>query len=124
LLDKPALDAIRRDFSAGRANEAETAATMRDIHARTGILVDPHTAVGLTVSRRFARAGVPMITLATAHPAKFPDAARAATGLEPTLPAALSDLMRRQEQFTTIGNDRAAIERYIAGHTRALAEKV
>ena len=123
-LDKPALDAIRKDFAAGRADEAETAATMREVHARTGMLVDPHTAVGLSVAERFAKAGVPMITLATAHPAKFPDAVRAATGQEPALPEALSDLMQRREQFTTIGNDRAAVERYIAGHTRALVEKV
>ena len=123
-LDKPALDAIRKDFAAGRADEAETAATMRAVHARTGMLVDPHTAVGLSVAERFAKAGVPMITLATAHPAKFPDAVRAATGQEPALPEALSDLMQRREQFTTIGNDRAAVERYIAGHTRALVEKV
>jgi threonine synthase len=123
-LGKPALDAIRKDFAAGRASEAETAATMREVHARTGMLVDPHTAVGLSVAERFAKSGVPMITLATAHPAKFPDAVRAATGQVPALPEALSDLMQRREQFTTIGNDRAAVERYIAGHTRALVEKV
>jgi threonine synthase len=65
-----------------------------------------------------------MITLATAHPAKFPEAVRAATGQEPALPDSLSDMMDRRECFTTLANDRAAVEKFIAGHTRALAEKV
>ena len=123
-LDQTQTEAIRKDFAAGRADEAETAATMREVHARTGLLVDPHTAVGLAVSKRFARPGVPMITLATAHPAKFPAAVSAATGKEPKLPDGLDDLMQRREHFATIGNDRAAVERFIAGHTRALREKV
>jgi len=118
------LAAIHKDFVAGRADEAEAARAMRETYASTGFLPDPHTAVGLAVSRRFLTPGVPMITLATAHPAKFPDAVRTATGVEPALPDRLGDLMERRERFTTIANDGSAVEKFIAGHTRALAEKV
>ncbi len=122
-LDEAALTAIRRDFAAGRADEKDTAETMREIFERTGRLVDPHTAVGLSVARRFVEPGIPMITLATAHPAKFPAAVRAATGQDPDFPGNMGDLMTRPEAFTTIANDQGAIERFIAGHTRAQMEK-
>jgi threonine synthase len=92
---------------------------MRDIHARTGILVDPHTAVGLTVSRRFARAGVPMITLATAHPAKFPDAVARATGTAPPEPAALVEQRHRAERVTRLPNSLAAVAEFVSDRTRA-----
>jgi threonine synthase len=123
-LDASALSAIRRDFAAGRADERETAATMRAVFETSGRLVDPHTAVALSVAGRFAKPGVPMITLATAHPAKFPAAVLAATGQQAPLPENLGDLMTRPERFTAIANDQAAVERFIAGHTRALMEKV
>lgn len=123
-LDAKALLAIRQDFAAGRADERETAETMREMYDRRGLLVDPHTAVGLTVAGRFAKPGTPMATLATAHPAKFPAAVLGATGREAILPDSLGDLMSRPESFTVIANDRTAVERFIAGHTRALMEKV
>ena len=71
---------IRDDFAGGRTDEAETAATIRETWQTTGFLPDPHTAVGLAVARRFAAPGTPMITLATAHPAKFADAVEAGDG--------------------------------------------
>ena len=123
-LGAKALSAIRQDFVAGRADERETAQTMREIYERRGLLVDPHTAVGLTVAGQFAEPGVPMITLATAHPAKFPAAVLAATGQEAILPGSLGDLMKRPEKFTVIANDQATVERFIAGHARAVMEKV
>ena len=122
-LDATALSAVRRDFAAGRADEDETSRTMRDIYEKFGRLIDPHTAVGLSVARRLAQPGVPMITLATAHPAKFPAAVRAATGQEPPLPGAVGDLMVRPEKLTAIANDQGAVERFIAGRSRALMEK-
>ena len=88
-----ALAEIRRDFDAGSASEAETAATIRDTLEKSGYLADPHTAVGLSVAGRFATAS-PMVTLATAHPAKFPDAVEAACGVRPALPAFLGDLLK------------------------------
>ena len=123
-IEKGPMEAIRRDFSAGRADESETALSMREVQARSGFCADPHTAVGLAVSQRFAKVGVPMITLATAHPAKFPAAVLAATGQNPTPPNSLDDLMERPQRFTTIANDRVAIERFIAEHTSALLKKV
>jgi len=123
-IDETALAAILADFASGRTDEAETAATMQAFHTDRNYLADPHTAVGLAVAKRFARPGVPMVTLATAHPAKFPAAVLAATGTEAELPARLGDLMERPEHFTTIADDQLAVEYFIAAHTRALAEKV
>lgn len=123
-IDAAALDEIRRRFSAGQADEGETAAAIRDTLAATGYLADPHTAVGLAAARRFARAEVPMITLATAHPAKFADAVEAASGIRPALPAALADLFDREERLVPIANDAAAVEDYIAANARAATLEV
>jgi len=123
-LDAEALSAIRQNFVAGRADEQETARTMRATYERSGLLVDPHTAVGLTVAGRFAKPGVPMITLATAHPAKFPAAVLAATGHDAVLPDGLDDLMSRPESFSVVANNQIAVESFIAGHARASMEKV
>jgi threonine synthase len=123
-LDKAPLETIRREFSADRANEAEVANTMQDIYTKSGFLADPHTAAGLAVSKRFAKPGTPMITLATAHPAKFPAAVFAATGIDPAPPDGFGDIMERPERFATIANDQVAVEKFIAGHTSALVEEV
>jgi threonine synthase len=117
------LAAIREDFVAGRADEAETAATIRDTWRATGFLPDPHTAVGLAVASRFSDPAVPMVTLATAHPAKFPDAVTAATGHRPELPEEFAGLMNRKESFVTFAKEREPIERFVLDRTRA-AEKV
>lgn len=123
-LEAGALSAIRRDFAAGRAEEHETARTMRETYEKLGRLIDPHTAVGLAVAQRFAEPDVPMVTLATAHAAKFPAAVLAATGCDVSLPDSVGDLMTQPEKLTVIANDQAEVERFIAGHTRALMEKV
>jgi threonine synthase len=123
-IDGVPLALIRADFAAGRADEAETAASIRETWEATGFLPDPHTAVGLAVAARFAEPGVPMIALATAHPAKFPAAVEAATGRRPELPSGFGALARRKEHFTTVANDRAAVEHFIAARSRAVAEKV
>ncbi|KAK0348294.1 hypothetical protein LTR94_037818, partial [Friedmanniomyces endolithicus] len=62
-------------------------------------VIDPHTAIGLAAARRHATPGVPMVTLATAHPAKFRDAVERATGVRPALPARVGDLFQREERF-------------------------
>jgi len=90
----------------------------------TGFLPDPHTAVGLSVARRFVKPGTPMITLATAHPAKFAAAVEAATGRPPPLPAGIDDLMARDEDCAVLANDRRAVEEFIAARSRAAVEKV
>jgi threonine synthase len=119
-----ALGSIRADFAAGRSDEAETAATIRETWQATGFLADPHTAVGLTVARRFAEPTVPMVTLSTAHPAKFPDAVTRAAGTQVVAPAGFDDMLKRKEAFDVLPNDRAAVETFILSRARAVADKV
>ncbi len=114
-----ALDAIRTGFSAGRSNMKETAATIASTLAKSGYLADPHTATALKVAAGFGATDVPMVVLSTAHPAKFPDAVKAASGVYPALPAWLSDLMERQERFTTLSSDLKMVEDHIRTHARA-----
>ena len=115
-----ALAAIRADFASGRADEAETAATIARMRATTGEIVDPHTAVAISVAERFLSDDVPMITLSTAHPAKFPDAVEAATGTRPGLPSWLGDLMEREERFDVVAADLIAVERFVEERSRAV----
>ena len=123
-LPEEALAGIRGEFSAGRASEAETEATMRDMLASTGYLADPHTAVALAVAARQPQTGSPMVTLSTAHPAKFPAAVEEATGIHPALPLWLGDLMQREERFTVLPNDIGAVARFVEARARAIHEKV
>jgi threonine synthase len=88
-----ALEPLREIIAGGSADEPATMATIRRTLETTGELVDPHTAVGLHVAAGHRPpAGVPMVTLATAHPAKFPDAVREACGIDPRLPPAFANL--------------------------------
>ena len=109
-----ALQALRETFDSGRCDEAETAATITRLRASTGEVLCPHTAVGVKVAEQHLAPGVPMITLATAHPAKFPQAVEAATGLHPALPPRMADLFDRPERVTPVANDLAAIETLIS----------
>ena len=113
-----ALDAIRQTFGAGTASEAQTAAAIRDSLAASGYLADPHTAVGLHVAQSSPQ-DCAMICLATAHPAKFPDAVSAACGKRPRLPAHLSHLMGASERFEVLANDAKALKSFIESRTRA-----
>ncbi len=114
-----ALKAIRREFKAGRASEKQVAETMRQTLADTGYLLDPHTAVGVFVAKANEKSNSPMITLATAHPAKFPKAVLEATGTDPALPLWLGDLMDRKERFEVLEADLKAVENFIGSHARA-----
>ncbi|MEE4235701.1 MAG: threonine synthase [Anderseniella sp.] len=118
-LPEPMLTCIRAGFLSGRTDEAETATTISQTLAETGELLDPHTAVGYAVARRRASSGAPMVTLATAHPAKFPDAVEAASGVRPQLPPRLGDLMAREEVFDVLPNDLDQVKDYIGSRTRA-----
>jgi threonine synthase len=117
-----AIAAIRRDFAAGRTGEAETSATISMVQSASGYLLDPHTAVAVAVARQFTGRETPVITLSTAHPAKFPAAVKAASGIEPALPAWLSDLYQREERLTVLDNDQAGVEQFISARTRVLEE--
>jgi threonine synthase len=95
---------------------------MAEVMSRSGYLLDPHTAVGVAVGRPLRGGREPVVTLATAHPAKFPDAVKAATGIEPALPLWLADLYERPERFTVLDNDQGEVERFIAARARVVEE--
>ena len=100
-------------FAAGRADEAEVAHILRSLKAESGYRLDPHTATGVYVQRKLLQGDAPGIVLATAHPAKFPDAVEAATHDRPALPDWLSDLMERAEKFERLPNDQKMVEEFI-----------
>ncbi|MCW0181106.1 MAG: threonine synthase [Zavarzinia sp.] len=109
------LDQARRSFDAVAVDEDMTRETMAVTLRRTGLVVDPHSAVGLAgAARARGDASVPMITLATAHPAKFPAAVEAATGISPALPARMADLYTRQERYAVLPHDADALEAHIS----------
>jgi len=108
-ISQGALQSLRATFASGRASEAETSATIARLWQTTGEVLCPHTAVGVHVAQ--AHLGPePMITLATAHPAKFPDAVEAAIGLRPALPPRMADLYTRPERVTQVPNDLNALK--------------
>jgi threonine synthase len=119
-LSQEELDAIRQVFEAGRTDEAATARRIAATLETTGVLADPHTAVGLDVAARVLARGDAgtMITLSTAHPAKFPDAVERACGVRPGLPPRMAGLFDRTERFTVLANDTAAVEAFIEGRAR------
>jgi len=105
---------VRSLFHADRCTESETIETIASVHRDTGMVIDPHTAVGVAVAERLRGArGTPMITLATAPPAKFPDAVHPAIGPRPALPHRLADLHDRKEHFTTLPNDLPTVMAHI-----------
>ncbi len=113
-LPQSALAYIRAFFSADRASDAETAQTIRDVYQKTGRLIDPHTAVGVAVGRKARKSrNIPLINLACASPAKFPDAVRDATGETPQLPHFLKDLHERKENMSVLPNDIEAVKSFI-----------
>jgi threonine synthase len=118
-----ALATLRATFSADRADEEETAATMRTMLRETGAFIDPHGAVGVAVAEKETRdPSVPMVVLGTAHAAKFPEAVEAACGVRPPLPDWLADLNERPERVTTLPVDQGAVERHILSLSRAARE--
>ncbi|MCR9085223.1 MAG: threonine synthase [Rhodobacteraceae bacterium] len=118
-ISQGALERLREGFASGRASEDETSATIREIFETTGEILCPHTAVGVKVAGETADPKVPMITLATAHPAKFPDAVEAAIGIRPALPKRMADLYDRPERLREVPNALPQIEAAIEGSIRA-----
>lgn len=109
---------IAPTFRAGRASDHDTLVTIRSVYEATGMQIDPHTAVGVKAARENLRDGVPMVTMATAHPAKFPDAVERATGVRPQLPEHLADLLTRPERTTTLPNDLFTVQKFVASVAR------
>ena len=114
------LAAMRKLFKANRASEADTAATIRRVKAEADYLLDPHSAVGVHVASPLTGGDTPVVTLSTAHPAKFPAAVKDAVGIEPGLPPWLADLYQREERLTVLDNDQGEVERFISARTRVL----
>ena len=104
-------------FSSARADSNDMAQAIRWAHENCGELLDPHTAIGLHAARTAGLAKhIPVVTLATAHPAKFRDAVERATGQRPVLPARIGDLFQREERMIELPGDYAAIADYVAAH--------
>ena len=102
---------VRGVFHGFRLDDPGTSAEIRRLHEACGYLADPHTAIGIAAARAHPpAAGIPVIAMATAHPAKFPDAMEQAIGVRPALPPRMADLFERPERFVVLPNDLAAIE--------------
>ncbi len=104
-------------FTSTRADGDETMAAMRWAADHCAEIIDPHTAIGLHAARNAGvDKSVPVVTLATAHPAKFPDAVEQATGVRPGLPARVGDLFEREERYVQLPGEYDAIAAYVAEH--------
>ena len=112
-ISQGAFQKLTETFGSGMATEAETLERIARTWRETGELVCPHTAVGLEVAAKAKAAGTPMVTLATAHPAKFPDAVEQATGIRPPLPSRMASLYDRPERVTEVENDLGALQSLI-----------
>jgi threonine synthase len=111
-LESTALKAIRHEFDSGMVDEAKCHATMKHVLETTGELLDPHTAIGVAIAQLQPSAS-PMVTLATAHPAKFPDIVQKTTGIRPDLPKRLKHLLEAKESFTVLSNSAEAVKSHI-----------
>jgi threonine synthase len=119
--DDRAWRAARGLFSAHKVDDTQTMQTIAETHARTGVLIDPHTAVAVASAQAEIAAGEgggPMIALGCAHPAKFPEAVERATGIRPVLPTVLGDLLERPERTTALPYEISAVTRFIRSHAR------
>ena len=109
-------------FDAGALDDEGTRAVIAETHRETGLLIDPHSAVGIHVGRAVRRDGsAPLVALVTAHPAKFPDAVADATGIRPELPPPLADLFERDEHFEVLANDPAMVQAFIRARVTVTA---
>jgi threonine synthase len=118
-LPPDALKALRQRYLAERTHDSETIATIARVHQETGLVIDPHTAVGLAAAEalKFELRG-PVVALATAHPAKFSDAVARAIGRPSPLPAHLSDLLSREERFTVVAKSPTAVADFVLERTK------
>ncbi len=113
-LSETALGRARSLFDSERLDDDETLAVIREEYERSEYLVDPHTAIGMAAGRRGRRGGGPMVALATAHPAKFPEAVRkAGYPGDPPLPHHMADLFQREERFQVLPDDLDAIQAFM-----------
>ncbi len=110
-----AWERIRTEFSAHRYDDEDTKSWIDDTWKKTGELVDPHTAIGIAAAADECSDGrEPIVSISTAHPAKFPDAVESATGMRPPLPPFLADLFEREERCVSLPNSAEAVVAHIA----------
>lgn len=122
-LEKGAFEKAAALFSGARFDDDETTATIKKVFEESGLLLDPHSAVGVAAARkRRTDTAKPMVVLATAHPAKFPDAVLAATGQHPALPPHMADLFNREEKMTTLANDLSTVQTFVSNLSRAKSQ--
>lgn len=112
-IEAPKLAKAREVFSGFCADDDATLASIAETYRRCDVLVDPHSAIGIAAARTMRDPKIPMVAIATAHPAKFPDAVEKATGVRPALPPHLADLMTRKERCAELPNDLKAVQDYI-----------
>lgn len=117
-ISQGAYEWLKETFASGRASEAETMSTIREELARSGTLLCPHSAVGVKVANEHIGDSL-MVTLATAHPAKFPDAVEGASGRRPALPSFMADLFSREESVTRVPNDVSVLKTLVQERRRA-----
>jgi threonine synthase len=117
-VNQGAMEVLQSHFDSGRASEEETSNTIIETLKSSGELLCPHSAIGVKVANDKPASETPMITLATAHPAKFPDAVEAASGIRPPLPERMADLYERDERVTRIANNLDALKDHIKGNIR------
>jgi threonine synthase len=115
------LAAASERFAARRVDDDRALACMARVWRDCGMLIDPHSAAGVAASEDTEHE-VPLVSLATAHPAKFPDAVERATGIRPGLPKRLADLLDRPERVTQLPNDLAAVKAFVAARSAAGAQ--
>lgn len=109
---------IQSEFLSYKANDITTSQTINEIYKTTGEILDPHSAIGVYATKEYIKSEdyqkEIVVTLATAHPAKFPDAVKEAINLEPNLPIFLQDLFEKEERFKVIKNDFNSVKDYIS----------
>lgn len=112
------LSDLRALFDSIWMSDRATKGLIAQVYAETGVILDPHSAIGVGAARtRHVSPGVPFVSIATAHPAKFPDAVEEATGVRPALPADLSDLLEREERYENLPNDVDQVKAFVADST-------
>jgi threonine synthase len=121
VLDEQVLSKARELFTSYRLDDEETIAVIRDVFKHTEYLIDPHTAIGVQAARKTRRnKAIPMVCLATAHPAKFPEAVRKAGQVEdPALPFHMRDLFEREEQYEVLDQDLQQVQAFVSNNISA-----
>jgi len=118
VLGAASMSRARKEFDAHRCDDEQTKQVMTDCYNETGYILDPHTAVGLCAGMQASQdPSIPLITLACAHPAKFPDAVESAIGIRPDLPPHLTDLYDRTEHVSSLENDLERVKSFIKNNT-------